>query len=1518
MAYAADIIAGQLLPAYIVGVCNVGQILFSLDPFGQINVLFNPNIQYIGKPIDLIATLEFTPGGEIFVWTVSANQGAIVLSLAFDILNVTGCFWVPPTGEIVAGIAFLGSEGDALAICTLQPGLTSTAMRVHMWSFRTTGCFSYPQPFGCTTSVLTWSEPIDVLHYPPTCSITATYLSGTPVVVAATESGVVHWSAREGNRWVEYYRRLPLANVPHHIILMKAFANNPAEPYLLVGQDLPLKSNASGLLPFTLHSYPCSNWGDASSCTQFNCYWCNTACSEVECQCPYLRTPSDCNAESYCVWCQTTGKCELYCPKCADYNDQSSCNSSALCTWCGQEAVCMEKAEFCGACGSIANKASCENVNFCSWCPQGRCTAFSTRNSTCVSCASHTNEAECNQDLYCSWCASTASCMNATHACATCAAVKTFAQCTNMTGCIWSGGVCTSSCVERAAEEASLFSSIFVGAVDLSDGSVSDLVVDSYGNSFVCGNDGGPFVAKVAPNGTLLCHHRFEDVKTGVLKGIAMASDEKSFYVVGAGRYFPLELRAAPVGVIVSISPLSVDAALMEFTSTCTLLWSVRWGSQTDSESFDDIVVTADGHKIIAASVTADFPLTTDSNANKLCSTTGGGQNLTGLLLVFNATWDHEFCSFLDRKPSSLQHVSSITHRGVPSVCAVGTDTQNTCHIIQCSIGKTWNCNQTCIPNMACNSVSTSLNMLYEQDTFVFGNNTNGDSLIVQVSGSDITDSEAVNLGRTITLYDGGSACPFAVSSAAPHPFFCDAFYLAGYVACPGSPQQGLISFFNRTSISHWQTLAGPSAFTRAVVWENFLVLGGWSSTAKVASLPPSVPLNSTSANPLLLRASVDSSTLCFPNFPSTPWVRSSTPVYPATADDRSGNNKTVGVAWPEFQFEWQEARFGPPCTGKCNLYNVSYWRYYNGSKVAYSAVLHTDSYGMGGSVVSAVSQLPFEMIANNWSWSVCACSGATTACRCGDAGSFSYRLVPKSWPDNAVGSWLSATVSSTATIRYDRGPPAVLHCVETSATSLTLTFATNHTVVSLHSKWLVFSILGLNEGQWEADSPTVRMEDVHGNFREWYPVRPLVPSDGDTWWQLGVPLTATTDKMWTISGNMTPAQLMLIASVHFTFNSATSYFYVDVADVGVANRFVYGDYETDSGGLNKAAKLAIALSTSVGFVAALLLLFAVSAIVGVLYRNWYILKTKDLALQEQLRHPFQSIEMQKDDAFDSVNSRLVNFTEFPLDLSTTVLNFGFDTDQSPIDSQLTQKITLVYNFNRNLATTSTTNSVNLTGSSTHSTNSSSGGEWEGGEAPQKGTVSFHFFPPADPRFHLVFTPLSGKLRPGEQVTVTASAMVLCTTCLNYAVPLAVCPGSKWSASKKHTMLSLKLDSQLSVKIDPDEIQVKYPPIGEGAFGTVYEGTWRGQVVAVKVAKYQDLMDQDQQKREEWCHEVKTMCGQILLSCCPVHHNMQGNASKSIHYPLRRRLLYSQMLLHCHRIYAAGQFAKLHGEKSIQ
>ncbi|EDR22873.1 serine-threonine protein kinase, putative [Entamoeba dispar SAW760] len=178
-----------------------------------------------------------------------------------------------------------------------------------------------------------------------------------------------------------------------------------------------------------------------------------------------------------------------------------------------------------------------------------------------------------------------------------------------------------------------------------------------------------------------------------------------------------------------------------------------------------------------------------------------------------------------------------------------------------------------------------------------------------------------------------------------------------------------------------------------------------------------------------------------------------------------------------------------------------------------------------------------------------------------------------------------------------------------------------------------------------------------------------------------------------------------------------------------------------------------------------------------------------------------------------------------------------------------------------------------------------------------KKVLLYTFHGKENPKYKLIFSPTTGALHTQEVVTITAQLIVFCTTNLKERIHVTLRFGQIKSTMKeiddiitrnnpqllqdsssttssssliiqtqlhteesKSSLLSLKTkvkppkierfyvnmelqaESKLSTHIDFDEIELKQPPVGQGSFGLVYRGFWRGVEVAIKMIK-SDLLD---------------------------------------------------------------------------
>jgi hypothetical protein len=176
---------------------------------------------------------------------------------------------------------------------------------------------------------------------------------------------------------------------------------------------------------------------------------------------------------------------------------------------------------------------------------------------------------------------------------------------------------------------------------------------------------------------------------------------------------------------------------------------------------------------------------------------------------------------------------------------------------------------------------------------------------------------------------------------------------------------------------------------------------------------------------------------------------------------------------------------------------------------------------------------------------------------------------------------------------------------------------------------------------------------------------------------------------------------------------------------------------------------------------------------------------------------------------------------DFPLQVSTTELDFGLGSRKAPVATEISQQLRI--------------------------TN------------PTKLKHHVAVFWEENSKYSLRFDPPSVTIRPESTATITAALTCHCTCNLDFSVQFIASPGGLAefnSAAITHYELELPalIETQLSTFLDSEEIVLFTPAIGAGAFATVFHGRWRGQEVAVKVLKNQELLDVRQ--KEEFLNEV--------------------------------------------------------------
>ena len=135
--------------------------------------------------------------------------------------------------------------------------------------------------------------------------------------------------------------------------------------------------------------------------------------------------------------------------------------------------------------------------------------------------------------------------------------------------------------------------------------------------------------------------------------------------------------------------------------------------------------------------------------------------------------------------------------------------------------------------------------------------------------------------------------------------------------------------------------------------------------------------------------------------------------------------------------------------------------------------------------------------------------------------------------------------------------------------------------------------------------------------------------------------------------------------------------------------------------------------------------------------------------------------------------------------------------------------------------------------------------------------MTWKIYPKRNEKYRIVVRPQEGVIGKGERVSVEAELVLNCTTSVDEMIPVCVWPGKRRDGQGEmvYMYINARAEGKLSTRLDPDEVKLVQPPIGEGSFGTVFRGFYKGQEVAAKVLKNQSWGE----KIQELYKEIKIM-----------------------------------------------------------
>ncbi|KAH3743409.1 tyrosine protein kinase [Pelomyxa schiedti] len=271
------------------------------------------------------------------------------------------------------------------------------------------------------------------------------------------------------------------------------------------------------------------------------------------------------------------------------------------------------------------------------------------------------------------------------------------------------------------------------------------------------------------------------------------------------------------------------------------------------------------------------------------------------------------------------------------------------------------------------------------------------------------------------------------------------------------------------------------------------------------------------------------------------------------------------------------------------------------------------------------------------------------------------------------------------------------------------------------------------------------------------------------------------------------------IISIEFYFKTAESSFtYIDIDALTFAETLEFCEQPPDTSSSHQPKKPPY-WSISI-IIVGLLALSVGSGVTYCIFRRKS--KTPVLPAVDRTMERLHFADEDQHEEFDLKVSQQVDLFGFPLLVSLSKMTFGLGDRQALIDTENTETFTVAN--------------------------------------PSHKPKTFKFVPPVTKKFSVFVTPPSGTLRKKETLEVTAVLKFHCSCRVTQNLILAVSPGKEFKPPEStFVQIPMSAEAKVSTRLDPEELTLFKPEVGEGSFGTVYRGEWRGMEVAIKLLKYQ-------------------------------------------------------------------------------